>query len=428
MEVGSEDKLTRTAGNGLLNRRTFFQKGIVWIGSATAGTSMAASLTGDHAPAWMKTPGAPFRGYGQPSPYAESIQRKHLQPYGEMAPGSGASVTPLQDLHGIITPNGLHFERSHNGVPAIDPEKHELFIHGMVSLPLKFSYNDLLRYPTITRTCFIECSGNGLFNSNLFTEPKQLPVGHLHGVMSTAEWTGIPLSTLLDEAGIDSGATWLLAEGADAAGMSRSIPVSKAMDDAMIALFQNGEPVRPEQGYPMRLLLPGFEGNSQVKWLRRIKATNAPTYTKDETSKYSELLPDGTANLFSLSMGVKSAITRPALPYRLNGKGFYEVSGLGWSGHGSVTRVEVSADGGRSWADAELSAPILPMSPVRFRIPWQWDGSPSVLMSRAHDDQGNVQIPRSEWSAKYAAGQLYHNNSIQAWDIAADGEIKNVWS
>ncbi|NND93047.1 MAG: sulfite dehydrogenase [Granulosicoccus sp.] len=427
MEPGSANRIEHAAGNGLLNRRAFVQKSIVWLSATAAGSSMAAT-TGDSAPDWMKTPGAPFRGYGQPSPYTESAQRKHLQPYGEMAPGSGASVTPLQDLHGVITPNGLHFERSHNGVPAIDPEEHELIVHGMVGQALKFSYNDLLRYPTVTRTCFIECSGNGLFNSNLVSQPMQLPVGHLHGVMSTAEWTGVPLSILLDEAGMVTNAKWLLAEGADAAGMSRSIPVSKAMDDTMIALFQNGEPIRPEQGYPMRLLLPGFEGNTHVKWLRRIKVTDAPTYTKDETSKYSDLLPDGTANLFSLKMGVKSAITRPALPYKMAGKGFYEVSGLAWSGHGSVTRVEVSADTGRSWSDAELSAPILPMSPVRFRVPWHWDGSPSVLMSRAHDDQGNIQMPRSEWSAKYAVGHLYHNNSIQAWGIATDGEISNVWS
>ena len=171
MESGSVPKLERVAGNGLLNRRTFVQKGIVWIGAGAVASSTAAAVTGDFAPEWMKSPGAPFRGYGQPSPYTESAQRKHLQPYREMAPGSGASVTPLQDLHGILTPNGLHFERSHNGVPAIDPEKHELFIHGMVSQPLKFSYNDLLRYPTTTRTCFIECSGNGLFNSNMVAEP-----------------------------------------------------------------------------------------------------------------------------------------------------------------------------------------------------------------------------------------------------------------
>jgi len=421
-------ELNYVAGNGLLNRRAFLEKGIVWIGTAAASTSVVGASVGDHAPEWMKQSGAPFRGYGAPSPYAEFIQRAHLQPYGDMAPGSGASVTPLQDLHGIITPNGLHFERSHNGVPAIDPEQHELIIHGLVDRALTFSYADLLRYPSVTRTCFIECSGNGLFNSNMVNEPMQMPVGHLHGVMSTAEWTGVLLSTLLDEAGIKPDAKWLLAEGADAASMSRSIPVSKAMDDAMVALFQNGEPVRPEQGYPMRLLLPGFEGNTHVKWLRRIKVTDVPTYTKDETSKYTELLPDGTANIFSLTMDAKSAITRPALPHSMAGFGFYEVSGLAWSGHGSITRVEVSADGGQSWTDAELSSPALKQCPVRFRVPWHWDGSPSQLMSRAFDDQGNTQLPRHRWSELYGAGQLYHNNSIQAWDILPSGEIKNVFS
>lgn len=200
------------AGNGLLDRRAFMRKGALAVGAAASGTAAAATL-GDTAPEWMKTPGMPLREYGAPSDFAESIQRGKLQPYGEMAPGSGATVTPLQNLHGTITPNGLHFERSHNGIPLIDPEQHELAIHGMVRQPLKFSYNDLLRYPTTTRTCFIECSGNSLFNSNMVPEPMQMPVGHLHGLMSTAEWTGVPLSLLLDEAGIQDGANWLLATG-----------------------------------------------------------------------------------------------------------------------------------------------------------------------------------------------------------------------
>lgn len=221
---------------------------------------------------------------------------------------------------------------------------------------------------------------------------------------------------------------WLLAEGADAVAMSRSIPMEKALDDAMIALFQNGEPVRPEQGYPIRLLLPGFEGNMNVKWLRRLKITDAPTYTKDDTSKYSELMPDGSSRLFTYAMDVKSTITRPATGMAMTGKGFYEITGLAWTGHGTITRVEVSADNGASWAEAALSTPATEMGTLRFRIPWRWDGSPSVLMSRAHDDKGNVQMARSKWSKQYAAGQIYHNNSIQAFGIAESGEISNVFS
>lgn len=362
-----------------------------------------------------------------PSAFEEPVKRAVLKPYGDMAPGTGVSLTPLQSMHGTITPNGLHFERSHNGVPDIDPEQHEFVIHGLVDRALKFSMNDLLRYPTVSRICFIECAGNSFFNSNLFPEAMQVPVGHIHGLLSAAEWSGIPLSTLLDEVGVQPEGKWLLAEGADAAAMSRSIPMEKALDDVMIALYQNGERIRPEQGYPMRLLVPGFEGNMHVKWLRRLKVTDAPTHTKDETSKYTELTPDGSSHQFTYTMGVKSTITRPATGLKMSGPGFYEVTGLAWSGHGSIKRVEVSADGGQSWADATLSSPSLSKSLVRFSVPWQWDGSPSTLMSRAHDDQGHVQVPRDEWSRQYAAGQLYHYNAIQAWQIADSGEISNVY-
>lgn len=418
------------AGNGLLDRRVFMKRSGWLLGaaaSAGAATTASAASIGESAPKWMTTPGMGLREYGTPSAHA-AVKRAVLKPYGDMAPGTGISLTPLQSIHGAITPNGLHFERSHNGVPDIDPEQHELVIHGLVKQPLKFSYNDLLRYPNVTRICFIECAGNSFFNSNLMPEPQQVPVGHLHGLMSTAEWTGIPLSVLLDEAGIKPEGKWLLAEGADAAGMSRSIPMEKAIDDVMIALYQNGEPVRPEQGYPMRLVVPGFEGNMNVKWLRRLKVTATPTYTKDETSKYTDLLPSGKSRLFTYTMGVKSTITQPSTGFNLTQQGMYEVSGLAWSGHGRITRVEVSADAGKTWADAALSDPNLPMSTVRFRVPWRWNGSPSTLMSRAHDDKGNVQVMRAEWSKQYAAGQLYHYNGIQAWKIASSGEVSNVYA
>ncbi len=429
-KVQASDPPQVVAGNGLLDRRIFLKRGSWLFGAAaSAGAASAAGAAGigEHAPRWMTTPGMALREYGAPSAHA-AIKRAVLKPYGDMAPGSGVSLTPLQSIHGTITPNGLHFERSHNGVPDISPEQHELFIHGLVKQPLKFSYNDLLRYPTITRICFIECAGNSFFNSNLVPEPQQVPVGHLHGLISTAEWTGIPLSVLLDEAGIEPHGKWLLAEGADAAAMSRSIPIKKALDDVMLALYQNGEPVRPEQGYPMRLVVPGFEGNMNVKWLRRLKVTATPTYTKDETSKYTELMPSGKSRLFTYAMGVKSTITQPSTGFNLTRQGIYEVSGLAWSGHGRITRVEVSADAGKTWADAALSEPNLPMSPVRFRIPWRWDGAVSTLMSRAHDDKGNVQVMRAEWSKQYAAGQLYHYNGIQAWRIASSGEVSNVFA
>ena len=420
--------LERAAGGGLVHRRALLAGGALVTGAmALPSTAAVAGAVGPAQPESMRIPGAPFRGYGQPSRFEAEVARGILKPYGELSPGAGVSMTPLQNLSGTITPNGLFFNRSHNGVPDIDPAAHQILIHGLVERPLKFSMDALMRYPTVSQICFIECSGNSFFNSNLFPEPMQMPVGMIHGLVSAAEWTGIPLATLLDEAGVKPEAGWILAEGADAAGMSRSIPIDKALDDAMIALYQNGERIRPEQGYPVRLMLPGYEGNMSVKWLRRIKLTAQPIHTKDETSKYTELMPDGQARQFTYPMEVKSVITRPATGLTMQGPGFYEVSGLAWTGHGRIARVEISADGGASWAEAALSEPNLPHALVRFSLPWQWDGGPVVLMSRATDEKGNVQPTRADWSAQYAAGQLYHCNAIQSWSIAADGEIKNVY-
>lgn len=419
------------AGGGLIHRRALLRGGVAAAGATaatvTAGASAQAASIGAGQPEWMKTPGARFRGYGQPSKFAEGVARTILEPYGELAPGAGVSFTPLKSLHGAITPNGLHFNRSHNGVPDIDPAQHQFMIHGLVERPLVFTMDQLMRYPTVTRTLFIECSGNSFFNSNLFPEAMQVPVDMIHGLVSCAEWTGIPLSVLLEEAGVKPEGTWILAEGADSAAMSRSIPMEKCLDDVMIALYQNGEPVRPEQGYPMRLLTPGFEGNMSVKWLRRIKVTDGPTHTKDETSKYTELMADGTSRQFTYTMGAKSTITRPANGLTMQGAGLYEVTGLAWSGHGAIAKVEVSADGGASWAEAELSGTPMPQSLTRFRMPWDWSGGPATLQSRAYDSAGNTQPTHAEWSALYAPGQTFHCNAIQSWGIAENGEITNVY-
>jgi sulfane dehydrogenase subunit SoxC len=413
------------AGGGLLHRRSLLTGSAALAGAAAVGlpTGGAAALD---VPPWMTIPGAPFRSYGMPSAHEVEVQRGVLQPYGDLAPGAGVSMTPLHQLNGTITPNGLHFERHHNGVPDIDPAQHKLLLHGLVARNLTFEVNDLLRYPMTSRICFIECSGNSFFNA--FAEPQQMPCGMIHGLVSCSEWTGVSLAALLDEAGVDPAGTWLLAEGADAAGMSRSVPMEKAMDDAIIALYQNGERIRPEQGYPMRLLLPGFEGNMSVKWLRRLKVTDGPTHTKDETSKYTDLMPDGTARQFTYSMGVKSTITHPSFGMAMTGPGFYEISGLAWSGAGSIVKVEVSADGGASWAEAALQDPVLPMSLTRFRLAWDYAGGPALLQSRATDDQGRTQTARAEWAAQYGPGQIYHYNAIQSWQIAESGEISNVFA
>src|SRR5438876_1312511 len=376
------------AGNGLLHRRMFL----------TAGTAAAAAVASSALPnpvaadalsvePWMKAPGPGFFGYGQPSKYEQKVARTWNTAPGTT--GTGAARTPHHLLNGMITPNGVHFERSHSGIPDINPDTHRLVIHGLVKRPLIFTLEALARYPMESRIAFIECGGNG----QLLYQKEPAPVGvqAIHGLVSCAEWTGVKLSVLLQEAGVDPKATWILAEGADAAGMSRSVPLAKAMDDALIALYQNGERIRPSNGYPLRLLLPGYEGNMHVKWLRRIKATEGPTMTKDETSKYTISLPDGKALQFVFPIEAKSVITHPSPGLAMKGAGLYEISGLAWSGYGKISKVDVSADGGTSWAPAALQEPVLAKALTRFRVAWRWNGGPAILQSRAADDTGYVQ-------------------------------------
>jgi sulfane dehydrogenase subunit SoxC len=296
----------------------------------------------------------------------------------------------------------------------------------MVARPLMFTVESLLQYPMTTRTHFVECSGNS--SRALTPQPAQVPAGAMHGNMSCTEWTGIPLRVLLEEAGLEPSAKWLLAEGADSAHMSRSIPVEKAFDDALVALYQNGERLRPEQGYPVRLLLPGWEGNMNVKWLRRIKATDGPTHTKDETSKYTDPLPDGRSLQFTFEMGVKSVITRPSSTMTLPRPGRYEISGLAWSGAGRIRQVEVSTDGGATWTAATLLGEERPRALVRFRMPWEWSGKPALLQSRATDEKGRVQPTRKDWLTRYAPDMRYHNNSIVSWAVGADGKVTHVYA
>src|SRR3989440_2972974 len=341
-------------------KRSFLKRGIVLLGASgllTSRTKGAAAAEPPDVPPWMKSPGAGFNEYGVPSKHESKVTRTLIRSQPGTT-GSGAARTPLEALDGTLTPSGLHFERSHSGVPDIDPDKHRLLFHGMVRRPLIFTVDALLRYPMISRIHFIECAGN----SQLLYQPQppNLTAGQTHGLVSCSEWTGVPLRLLLEEAGVDPGAPWILAEGADAAAMSRSVPMAKAMDDAMLALFQNGERLRPENGYPVRLFLPGWEGNMSVKWLRRIKVTDTPTMTKDETSKYTDLRADGKSLMFTYPMEVKSVITRPAPGIGLSGPGLYEISGIAWSGNGSIARVEVSTDGGKTWGAAARAQPGLP--------------------------------------------------------------------
>ncbi len=428
LEKMESEKLRQetVAGNGLIDRRTILRSALFSAGIAAAGVGAAQADdgVGADAPEWMKTPGRPFSAYGTPSKWQEKVQR--IFTLGPGRAGTGVSRTPLQLLEGTITPSGLHFERHHNGVPDIDPARHELFIHGMVKRPLAFSLDALMRYPMETHIHFIECAGNsGAFSS---AQPLQITAGELNGLISCSEWTGVRLSTLLAEAGVTTGAKWVIAEGADAAAMSRSIPLEKCMDDAMVALYQNGEAIRPEQGFPMRLLLPGFEGNMNVKWLRRLNLTDEPVDARDETSHYTELMPGGKARQFMFLQDAKSAILKPSFGMTMKGAGLYEVSGLAWSGAGRISKVEVSADGGKTWALAALNGPVLPKALTRFRLPWKWEGQLSTLMSRATDEAGGTQPTRASWIAQYAPGQGYHFNGIQSWSVEVDGTVKNVYA
>lgn len=416
-------KPEQIAGNGLLHRRHFLGLGL-GAGSALVAGHILAAESSDilQIPAWSKQPGPGPSDYGSRSRYTDNIVRTAGQP-NPLYPGGGASRTPLHQLQGTVTPNSLHFERHHAGIPDIDPAMHKLVINGLVRQPLAFSYDDLLAYPMVSRIYFLECSGNS--GSLLGESPADGSAQSIHGLVSCAEWTGIPLSLLLDEAGIEPGARWLAAVGADAASMGRSVPMDKALDDVLVALFQNGEPLRPEQGYPMRLLVPGWEGNISVKWLTQLKVLAEPAQFRDETSKYTDTLPNRQSQQFTFPMGAKSVITSPSGQMTLERRGLYQVTGLAWSGAGTIRRVEVSADGGRSWADAEIQSLGLPKALTRFRIPWQWQGQPAVLMSRCTDDQGNVQPHRRSVVSERGELSFYHFNGIQSWSISEDGRVRN---
>ncbi len=339
-------------------------------------------------------------------------------PVGET---TGSSLTPLQDLTGNITPSDLHFERHHAGIPALDPERHTLTIHGLVERPLTFSVDDIKRFPQVVRTHFIECAGNG---RNSYRDPKpEMTAQKVSGMLSTSEWTGVSLATLFREAGVKPAAKWFLAEGGDACLMTRSVPIEKAWDDALIVWAQNGEPLRPAQGYPLRLLLPGWEGNINVKWVRRLELGTQPWMTRWETSKYTDPLPNGTARRFTFEQDAKSIITSPSHPDTITKRGWHAVSGLAWSGRGRITRVEVSADGGKSWRDADILGQSLPKSTVRFQYMWEWKGNEAVLLSRATDEAGFVQPTRTAAVAERGLGTDYHFNQILGWKVERGGKV-----
>src|SRR5690348_15727374 len=433
-DTQNPERLEAVAGNGLLDRRAFLRSG-----AAVAGTMMGYTFVRSAAAEplleepWSLIPGSISRPYQQRSRFEEKIGRTLSNPNGE--PRTSHARTPHHLVNGTITPNGLHFTIVHSGTPDINPDRHRLVIHGLVKRPLVFTLDTLSRYPMVSRFSFVECGGN---SAPMFSrEPIQASVQALHGLASCAEWTGVRLSTLLDETGIDPKAKWIVAEGADSLALSRSVPVKKALDDAMIALYQNGERLMPGNGYPMRLLLPGFEGNMNTKFLRRIMITDQPAMTFYEERNYSPLLPSGKAYRFYFVNEVKSFITKPSFGMALKEPGYYEISGIAYSGTGTITKVLVSADGGKSWGEAAVEGPASPKAFTRFRMPWRWDGQPATITSRAWDDSGESQPLRADFVAKrgetkepmkspYAFANQ-HYNSLTSWGIDAKGEIKHVY-
>lgn len=409
-------------------RRSFMGKALAMGAGATAA-GVARAAEGDpkilNLPAHTTSLGQPVaaRGYGMPSVWEKNLQRRESPGLTRVAAAS-VSFTPLQGLFGIITPNGLHFERHHQGWFDVDPSGHRLMVMGMVKNPRVFTMDDLMRLPSVSRIHFIECGANSGMEWGNVAVPT---VQYSHGMLSCCEYTGVRLSTLLDMVGADTrNGRYVLAEGADGSSMTRTISMRAALDDVMVAWAMNGEMLRPENGYPLRLVVPGVQGVSWVKYLRRIEVGDQPFHTKDEVIHYVDLMPDGTHRQFTSVQEVKSVITTPSGGQALLDKGYYNVTGLAWSGRGRIKRVDVSFDGGRNWRTARLEGPVLSKALTRFNIDWTWDGSPAILQSRAIDESGHVQPKINQLRAVRGTRSIYHNNAIQSWKVSETGEVFNV--
>lgn len=410
-----------------LARRRFLMGSMGLVGGA-AGLLPSAGASSNNlppnVPAWTRSLGSGVltNPYGQPSPFESNVQRRTVD---WLTPDRIASIsfTPLADLKGIITPSGVVFERYHAGLPAIEPAEHRLMIHGLVDRAIIFTMEDLMKFPSTSVIRFLECPANGGME---WRGAQMDGVQFTHGMLACCEWTGVLLSTLLAEAGVKKGANWILAEGADGSHMSRSIPMNKAMDDAMIVYAQNGEMLRPEQGYPVRLINPGWEGNTCVKWLRRLEVGDKPWHHREETSKYSDLMPDGTSREFSFVQECNSVITNPSPEKPWKQKGRYWVEGLAWSGRGKIRHVDVSTDGGINWREARFTSIVLPKALTRFGIELDWDGSPLLLQSRAVDETGFVQPTYAQLRKVRGTNSIYHKNAIHTWQVRPDGRINNV--
>ena len=414
-------------------RRGFLRKSFMAAGAAMAGgVSLArAAQSGDGDPNILNLPehsttlGQPVatNGYGIPSKYETNLLRRESPGLTRVGAAS-VSFAPLQGLFGIITPSGLHFERHHQGWHDIDPSKHRFMINGLVKNPKVYTMDDLMRLPSVSRMHFIECGANTAMEWGNVAVPT---VQYSHGMLSCSEFTGVPLSVLLEDCGYDKkNGKFVLAEGADGSSMTRTIAMDRALDDVIVAWGMNGEMLRPENGYPLRLVVPGVQGVSWVKWLRRIEVGDQPYASKDEAIHYIDAMPDGMYRQYTSTQECKSVITTPSAGQMLLDKGFYNITGLAWSGRGKIKRVDVSVDGGRNWRTARLETPVLSKCLTRFNIDWNWDGSPVVLQSRAIDETGYVQPKINELRAVRGTRSIYHNNAIQSWKVAESGEVSNV--
>ena len=390
------------------------------------GASSSARAAALAVPESAKAMGRPIEAtaYGMPSKFEGHYKRNRTDVLVNKQNFSDWSMSPLQHQQGIITPNGVIYERHHAGTPDIDPKTHKLVIHGMVKQPLEFTMDALMRYPSVSKFYFLECSGNGLTD---WTQARSKTVQQTHGLLSCSQWTGIPASWLLDEAGLQPGAKWVMFEGADGSSHVRSIPIEKVMGDTLIVYGSGGEMLRPENGYPLRAFIPGWEGNVSVKWLRRIKVSDQPWHFRSETARYTDPMPQGKWRQFSFTMDCKSVITNPSGGMKLQGPGQYQLQGFAWSGNGHIKNVDVTVDGGKTWRPAEVERPILDKCLTRFTYRWKWNGQPAKIASRAVDSTDFVQPTVAEIAKGRAlVGFVQHHNGIFPWSIDANGEVKNA--
>jgi sulfane dehydrogenase subunit SoxC len=411
------------------SRRSFLRTAAFAGAGLATGAAQAQTPKPDPAitevPDWTRYlgPGVQNAPYGSPSKFEKHIVRQDVE-WLTASRESSVNFTPLHALDGVITPSGLCFERHHSGVAEVDPAKHRLMIHGLVDKSLVFTMEDLKRFPgRINHAYFLECAAN----SGMEWRGAQLNgCQFTHGMIHNVWYHGLPLKTLLDEAGVKPKGKWLLAEGADSAAMTRSIPMEKALKDCMIAWGMNGEALRPEQGYPLRLVVPGWEGNMWVKWLRRLEVGDEPWEQREETSKYTDLLADGRARRFTWIMDAKSVVTSPSPQAPLVQKGPNVITGIAWSGRGRMQRIDVTIDGGKNWTTARLDGPNMPLSMVRFYLDFDWDGREMLIQSRAMDETGYVQPTKEELRKVRGVNSIYHNNGIQTWLVRSNGETENV--